>query len=64
MFFFTGVDMETGEVIEGVDRQAEETAYSIHLGVYRQRPDIQSIMHTHARYATTLAVLEVSLVDL
>ena len=52
--------METGEVIEGIGKEAIDVAFSIHLGVYRQRPDAQSVMHTHAKYATTLATLEVS----
>ena len=50
--------METAEVIEGF-REPETTAFSIHLGVYRQRSDVQSIMHTHPRYTTALSALKV-----
>lgn len=52
-----GLNLETGEPIEG-KRKADITALSIHLGIYRNRPDVNSIMHLHPKYATTLAVLD------
>lgn len=45
-------------MIEG-ERMPDATAFSIHLGVYRHRKDVQSVMHTHPKYSTTLAALEV-----
>ena len=29
----------------------------MHLGVYRARPDVGAVVHTHSRYATTMALL-------
>lgn len=52
-----GVDMNSPTVIEGKGT-AEKTATAIHKGIYRNRPDVNAIMHTHPRYATVLSVLE------
>lgn len=52
-----GIDMGSGELIEGSSKP-DTTAFSIHLGIYRHRPDVNSIMHTHPKFATTLAVLK------
>lgn len=54
---FIGLDVGTAEVIEGTGLP-ELTAHSIHRGVYRHRPDVQSVVHTHPTYATTLTVLK------
>jgi len=54
---FIGLDVQTAEVIEG-SGLPELTAHSIHRAVYRQRPDVQSVIHTHPTYATTLTVLK------
>jgi L-fuculose-phosphate aldolase len=63
----TGVDyrrLEAGSVaVVGPDgRQVEgELAPSselpLHLAVYRARPDVGAVVHTHSRFATTFAVL-------
>ena len=45
-------------MIEG-DRLPDATAFSIHLGVYRHRKDVHSVMHTHPKYSTTPAALKV-----
>ena len=46
---------EEGDLEEGERAPSFETP--IHLGVYRARPDVSAVIHTHSRYATVLAVL-------
>jgi L-fuculose-phosphate aldolase len=48
------VDLE-GKVIEGSFEPSVETP--MHTGIYRSRPETGGIVHTHARYSTTLACL-------
>jgi ribulose-5-phosphate 4-epimerase/fuculose-1-phosphate aldolase len=43
-----------GNVVEGDDRAPSEVF--IHTQVYRARPDIQSVCHTHSRMATVLSI--------
>jgi L-fuculose-phosphate aldolase len=42
-----------GNVLAGSKKPSSE--WEMHLAVYRQRPDINAIVHCHSRYATTLA---------
>ena len=44
-----------GAVIEGPFEPSVETP--MHTGIYRARPDASGIVHTHARFSTTLACL-------
>jgi ribulose-5-phosphate 4-epimerase/fuculose-1-phosphate aldolase len=53
---FIGLDVHDGTVVEGAGLP-ELTAHVIHRAIYKHRPDVQSVMHTHATYATVLAVL-------
>jgi L-ribulose-5-phosphate 4-epimerase len=46
------VDME-GNVVEGSLKPSSDTAS--HLYIYRNRPDVGGIVHTHSRYATAFA---------
>lgn len=48
------VDLE-GRVVEGNFKPSTDT--ETHLYVYRHRPDVFGIVHTHSPYATTFAVL-------
>jgi L-ribulose-5-phosphate 4-epimerase len=48
------VDLE-GDVVEGSLKPSSDTAS--HLYIYRQRPDVNGIVHTHSRYATAFAAL-------
>ncbi|BBL79159.1 aldolase [Rubrobacter xylanophilus] len=48
------VDPE-GQVLEGDLLPSVETP--MHAGIYRSRPDVAGIVHTHARFCTTLACL-------
>jgi L-ribulose-5-phosphate 4-epimerase len=44
-----------GTVVEGDHKPSSDT-YS-HLYIYRQRPDVNGIVHTHSRYATAFAAV-------
>ena len=44
-----------GEVLEGAFDPSVE--WPMHTGIYRARPETGGIVHTHARYSTTLACL-------
>lgn len=44
-----------GDTIEGAFEPSVETP--MHTGIYRTRPETRGIVHTHARYSTTLACL-------
>jgi len=48
------VDLD-GEVIEGRWKPSVDTA--THLYIYRHRPDVNGIVHTHSPYATSFAAL-------
>jgi L-ribulose-5-phosphate 4-epimerase len=48
------VDLE-GAVIEGALKPSSDTAS--HLYIYRRRPDVHGIVHTHSPYATAFAAL-------
>lgn len=47
------VDLD-GRVVEGHLKPSVDTAS--HLYVYRQRPDVHSIVHTHSPFATSFAI--------
>jgi L-ribulose-5-phosphate 4-epimerase len=48
------IDLD-GTVIEGHLKPSSDTAS--HLYIYRHRPDVHGIVHTHSRYATAFAAL-------
>eukprot|EP00111_Clytia_hemisphaerica_P007856 TCONS_00022831-protein len=54
-----GVDLETGELVEGKE-PPEITAQSIHMGIYAhaRKKEINCIMHTHAMYTSILGTLQ------
>jgi L-ribulose-5-phosphate 4-epimerase len=45
----------TGKIVEGTLKPSSDTAS--HLYVYRHRPDVNGIVHTHSPYATAFAAL-------
>lgn len=49
------VDLD-GTVVDGDLRPSIDT--SAHLEVYRRRPDVGGVIHTHSPYATSFAILE------
>jgi L-ribulose-5-phosphate 4-epimerase len=48
------VDIE-GDIVEGKLKPSSDTAS--HLYIYRHRPDVNGIVHTHSPYATAFAAL-------
>ena len=48
------VDLK-GDVVEGTLKPSSDTAS--HLYIYRHRPDVNGVVHTHSRYATAFAAL-------
>jgi L-ribulose-5-phosphate 4-epimerase len=48
------VDLD-GSVVEGGLKPSSDTAS--HLYIYRHRPDVNGVVHTHSRYATAFAAL-------
>lgn len=48
-----------GVVVDGKKRQSSES--DMHLQIYKARPDVMSICHTHPPYATGFAVAGISL---
>ncbi len=48
------VDLD-GNVVEGRHAPSSDTAS--HLYVYRHRPDVNGVVHTHSRYATAFAAV-------
>ena len=48
------IDLE-GDLIEGDLKPSSDTAS--HLYIYRQRPDVMGIVHTHSPYATAFAAV-------
>jgi len=48
------VDLQ-GNVMEGDLKPSSDTAS--HLYIYRHRPDVHGVVHTHSRYATAFAAL-------
>ncbi|MEW6573268.1 MAG: class II aldolase/adducin family protein [Bacillota bacterium] len=43
-----------GEIVEGERRPSTEL--ELHLAIYRARPDVQAVMHTHSVFASAMAV--------
>lgn len=48
------VDLQ-GDIVEGSLKPSSDTAS--HLYIYRQRPDVHGVVHTHSSYATAFAAL-------
>jgi L-ribulose-5-phosphate 4-epimerase len=44
-----------GRVVEGAFQPSSDTAS--HLYIYRHRPDVSGVVHTHSRYATAFAAV-------
>lgn len=44
-----------GNVVEGTHSPSSDTAS--HLYIYRNRPDVNGVVHTHSRYATAFAAV-------
>ncbi len=44
-----------GRIVEGERGPSSDT--QSHLGIYRRRPDVGAVVHTHSRYATAFAAV-------
>lgn len=44
-----------GTIVEGAHKPSSDTAS--HLYIYRHRPDVNGVVHTHSRYATAFAAV-------
>ena len=49
------VEVESGHAVGSIREPSYELP--MHLAIYRSRPEVQAIVHTHAPYITTLSVL-------
>jgi len=47
---------ENGEILEGHRKPTSETA--MHTVIYRKRPEVNSVVHTHSPYATAMSVAD------
>jgi L-fuculose-phosphate aldolase len=45
-----GMDLATGRQLQGAHRPTSEV--HMHLGIYRVRPDVQAVFHTHSPWAS------------
>ncbi len=54
------VDLE-GKIISGNSKYRPSSELKMHLEVYKERPDIKSVVHAHPQYATSFAVAGVQL---
>jgi len=52
------LDMD-GEVVSGERNPSIEKM--MHLGIYRKREDVKAVIHTHSKYASAVAALEISI---
>ena len=52
-----GTDVTGGADLAGEGRLAPSVEAGMHAGIYRERPDVHAIVHTHQPYASALAFL-------
>jgi len=52
---------KTGKVISGNSNYRPSSEVKMHLEVYKERPDIKSVVHAHPPYATSFAVAGIPL---
>jgi L-fuculose-phosphate aldolase len=48
-----------GKIVDGIRKPSSETP--MHLAIYRKRPDVNAIIHTHSPFATSFAVARVEI---
>ncbi|MGD8777394.1 MAG: class II aldolase/adducin family protein [Ignavibacteria bacterium] len=52
---------KTGKVISGNSKYRPSSEVKMHLEVYKERPDVKSVVHAHPPYATSFAVAGIPL---
>ena len=52
---------KTGKVISGNSQYRPSSEVKMHLEIYKERPDIKSVVHAHPPYATSFAVAGIPL---
>ena len=55
----SGMDLATGDQVQGERKPTSEV--NMHLAIYRQRPDITAIFHTHSAWASGVITAGVEL---
>jgi len=50
---YIGISLETGEVVDGIGKPSCEIL--MHLGIYKARPDVGAVCHTHAPISSGIA---------
>lgn len=50
-----GIDLATGSIRDGFRRPSSEVP--LHRSIYRARPDVSAVVHTHSPYATVFSCL-------
>uniref|UniRef100_H2ZAQ4 Class II aldolase/adducin N-terminal domain-containing protein n=1 Tax=Ciona savignyi TaxID=51511 RepID=H2ZAQ4_CIOSA len=53
-----GVDSKSGKLVEGNNTTVNDISMAVHMPIYERRPDVKAVIHSHAKYATTLSCLE------
>ena len=38
--------------------------FSMHLGIYKERPEVNCIVHTHSKFATAVSAMDLSLIHI
>lgn len=56
-----GVASFNGETLEGTIDPGTREIIAMHAGVYRERPDVHAVIHTHSPQATSFALAHVPL---
>lgn len=51
---FIVVDIDTRELLTGLERPSIETPF--HTAIYRMRPEVGAVVHVHPRYSTILSI--------
>ena len=53
-----------GQVLEGSERQHNQTGYVMHGAVYRQRPEINAVFHLHTTAGVAVSAMECGLLPI
>lgn len=53
-----------GDVLEGSEKQYNQTGYVIHGSIYKQRPDINAVFHLHTPAGIAVSAMECGLLPL